>query len=160
MDWVRFTEEGKSALTEALLAERAEPAEKRHRRPWMKRGVAAALAAVLLVGSAAAVTVLSSSSAVAKADVLQAPIENAGAAVKSRAKAVFFTGKTSFLTRYLVCVGADACHRPGAWRLALRFGARRGWNREITAVIRSRGGRERPPYDLPQMGAKINRCWP
>ena len=57
LDRVRFTEEGKSALTEALLAERAAPAEKRHRRPWMKRGVAAALAAVLLVGSAAAVTV-------------------------------------------------------------------------------------------------------
>ena len=57
LDRVRFTEEGKSALTEALLIERAAPAEKRGRGPWMKRGVAAALAAVLLVGSAAAVTV-------------------------------------------------------------------------------------------------------
>ena len=57
LDRVRFTEAGKSALTEALLAERAEPAEKRGRGPWVKRGVAAALAAVLLVGSAAAVTV-------------------------------------------------------------------------------------------------------
>ena len=57
LDRVQFTEEGKSALTEALLIERAAPAEKRGRGPWMKRGVAAALAAVLLVGSAAAVTV-------------------------------------------------------------------------------------------------------
>lgn len=53
---LRFTEEGKAALTEALMAEQELPA--RHRRnPWMKRSLAAGLAAVLLVGTAAAVTV-------------------------------------------------------------------------------------------------------
>ena len=57
LDRVRFTEAGKSALTDALLAEQAEPARKRGRGPWMKRGAIAALAAVLLVGSAAAVGV-------------------------------------------------------------------------------------------------------
>ena len=54
---VRFTEAGKSALADALLAKRAEPAKLRGRGPWMKRGAIAALAAVLLVGSAAAVGV-------------------------------------------------------------------------------------------------------
>ena len=57
LDQVRFTEAGKSALTDALLAERAAPAKRQGRSPWMKRGAIAALAAVLLVGSAAAVTV-------------------------------------------------------------------------------------------------------
>lgn len=57
LDRVRFTEAGKSALTDALLAERAAPAKRQGRSPWMKRGAIAALAAVLLVGSAAAVTV-------------------------------------------------------------------------------------------------------
>ena len=54
---VRFTEAGKSALADALLAKRAEPAKLRGRGPWMKRGAIAAMAAVLLVGTAAAVTV-------------------------------------------------------------------------------------------------------
>src|SRR5699024_8379360 len=57
LDRVRFTEAGKSALTDALLAAQAVPAKQRGRGPWMKRGAIAALAAVLLVGSAAAVTV-------------------------------------------------------------------------------------------------------
>lgn len=57
LDRVRFTEAGKSALTDALLAEQAVPAKQRGRSPWMKRSVAAALAAVLLVGTAAAVGV-------------------------------------------------------------------------------------------------------
>ena len=57
LDRVRFTEAGKSALTDALMAEQQESAPKRGRGPWMKRGAIAALAAVLLVGSAAAVTV-------------------------------------------------------------------------------------------------------
>ena len=57
LDQVRFTEAGKSALTDALLAKRAEPAKQRGRGPWMKRGVAAVLAAALLVGTAAAVGV-------------------------------------------------------------------------------------------------------
>lgn len=50
-----FTEEGRAALTDALMAEQTAPSARR-RQPWMKRGVAAALAAVLLVGTAAAVT--------------------------------------------------------------------------------------------------------
>ena len=50
-----FTEEGKAALTDVLMAEQAAPSA-RSRQPWMKRGAAAALAAVLLVGTAAAVT--------------------------------------------------------------------------------------------------------
>ena len=53
LERLRFTENGKSALTDALMAEQA---PRRHRSPWLKRGVAAALAAVLLVGTAAAVT--------------------------------------------------------------------------------------------------------
>ena len=57
LDRVRFTEAGKSALTDALLAEQAVPAKQRGRGPWMKRGAIAALAAVLLVGTAAAVGV-------------------------------------------------------------------------------------------------------
>ena len=57
LDQVRFTEAGKSALTDALLAKRAAPAKQRGRGPWMKRGVAAVLAAALLVGTAAAVGV-------------------------------------------------------------------------------------------------------
>ena len=57
LDRVRFTEAGKSALTDALLAAQAVPAKQRGRGPWMKRSVAAALAAVLLVGTAAAVGV-------------------------------------------------------------------------------------------------------
>lgn len=57
LDQVRFTEAGKSALTDALLAERAAPAKQRGRGPWMKRGAIAALAAALLVGTAAAVGV-------------------------------------------------------------------------------------------------------
>ena len=57
LDRVRFTEAGKSALTDALMTGRAESEQRRGRGPWMKRGAIAALAAVLLVGSAAAVTV-------------------------------------------------------------------------------------------------------
>ena len=57
LDRVRFTEAGKSALTDALMAEQQESAPKQSRGPWMKRSVAAALAAVLLVGTAAAVGV-------------------------------------------------------------------------------------------------------
>lgn len=57
LDQVRFTEAGKSALTDALLAEQVPPAEKRRRSPWMKRSMAAVLAAALLVGTAAAVGV-------------------------------------------------------------------------------------------------------
>ncbi len=48
-----FTEQGRAELADALMAEQAAA---RRRRPWLKRGVAAALAAVLLVGTAAAVT--------------------------------------------------------------------------------------------------------
>lgn len=55
LDWVQFTEAGKSALTDALMAEQAGPAVRR-RSFWMKWGTAAVLAAVLLVGTAAAVT--------------------------------------------------------------------------------------------------------
>ena len=55
LDRVRFTEAGKSALTDALMTGRAESEQRRGRGPWMKRGAIAALAAVLLVGSAAAV---------------------------------------------------------------------------------------------------------
>ena len=50
-----FTEAGKAALTDALMAEQVAP-DARHRSPWLKRGAIAALAAVLLVGTAAAVT--------------------------------------------------------------------------------------------------------
>ena len=57
LDRVRYTAAGKSALTDALLAEQAPLAEKRRRSPWMKRGAAAVLAAALLVGTAAAVGV-------------------------------------------------------------------------------------------------------
>ena len=57
LDRVRFTEAGKSALTDALMTGRAESEQRRGRGPWMKRGAIAALAAVLLVGTAAAVTV-------------------------------------------------------------------------------------------------------
>ena len=57
LDRVRFTEAGKSALADALMIGRAESEQRRGRGPWMKRGAAAVLAAVLLVGTAAAVTV-------------------------------------------------------------------------------------------------------
>ena len=57
LDRVRFTEAGKSALTDALMTGRAESEQRRGRGPWMKRGAIAALAAVLLVGTAAAVGV-------------------------------------------------------------------------------------------------------
>ena len=53
LERLRFTEEGKTALTDALMAEQA--ASQRRRSPWLKRGAIAALAAVLLVGTAAAV---------------------------------------------------------------------------------------------------------
>lgn len=53
LERLRFTEQGRAELTDALMAEQAAP---RRRSPWVKRGVAAALAAVLLVGTAAAVT--------------------------------------------------------------------------------------------------------
>ena len=49
---LRFTERGRAELTDALMAEQAAP----RRSPWVKRGMAAVLAAVLLVGTAAAVT--------------------------------------------------------------------------------------------------------
>ena len=54
LERLRFTEKGKAALTDALMAEQTAGESRRHAR-WMKRGVAAALAAVLLVGTAAAV---------------------------------------------------------------------------------------------------------
>ena len=57
LDRVRFTEAGKSALTDALMTGRAESEQRRGRGPWMKRSAAAILAAVLLVGTAAAATV-------------------------------------------------------------------------------------------------------
>ena len=57
LDRVRFTEAGKSALTDALMTGWAESEQRRGRGPWMKRGAIAALAAVLLVGTAAAVGV-------------------------------------------------------------------------------------------------------
>ena len=52
LDQVRFTPQGRAALTEALMEGEAAPA----RRPmsWAKRGMAAALAAVVLAGSAVA----------------------------------------------------------------------------------------------------------
>ena len=53
LEKLRFTQEGKNALTEALMAEQAAPVVRRH--TWWKRGVAAAAAAVLLVGTAVAV---------------------------------------------------------------------------------------------------------
>ena len=55
LDQVQFTEAGRSALTDALMAEQAGPPVQ-HWSSWMKRGMAAVLAAVLLVGTAAAVT--------------------------------------------------------------------------------------------------------
>lgn len=55
LERLRFTEEGKAALTDALMATQ-DAGEVGRRQPWLKRGVAAALAAVLLVGTAAAVT--------------------------------------------------------------------------------------------------------
>ena len=48
LDQVQFTEAGRSALTDALMAEQAGPPVQ-HRSLWMKRGMAAVLAAVLLV---------------------------------------------------------------------------------------------------------------
>ena len=54
LEHLRFTEAGKTALTDALMAEQAAPGTHR-RSPWLKRGTIAALAAVLLVGTAAAV---------------------------------------------------------------------------------------------------------
>lgn len=53
---VELTAEGKAALTDALMGEGTAPRRAR-RGYWTRRGVAAALAAVLLVGTAAAVTV-------------------------------------------------------------------------------------------------------
>ena len=53
LEKLRFTQEGKAALTEALMAEQAVLVARRH--TWWKRGVAAAVAAVLLVGTAVAV---------------------------------------------------------------------------------------------------------
>ena len=56
LESVRFTESGKAALTDALMQGKELPV--RHRRnPWLKRGMAAGLAALLLIGTAAAVTV-------------------------------------------------------------------------------------------------------
>ena len=46
LDQVQFTEAGRSALTDALMAEQAGPPVQ-HRSLWMKRGMAAVLAAVL-----------------------------------------------------------------------------------------------------------------
>lgn len=53
LEQLRFTQAGKEALTEALMAEQMAPIVRR--RTWWKRGVAAAVAAVLLVGTAVAV---------------------------------------------------------------------------------------------------------
>lgn len=53
---VELTAAGKTALTDALMGEGTAPRTARNRH-WTRRGVAAALAAVLLVGTAAAVTV-------------------------------------------------------------------------------------------------------
>ena len=44
LERLRFTKEGKAALTDALMAQQAAPGGRR-RQPWMKRGAAAALAA-------------------------------------------------------------------------------------------------------------------
>ena len=44
LDQVQFTEAGRSALTDALMAEQAGPPVQ-HRSLWMKRGMAAVLAA-------------------------------------------------------------------------------------------------------------------
>lgn len=52
LDRVRFTPAGREALTEALM--RAKSAPCRRAGSWAKRGLAAALAAVVLVGSAVA----------------------------------------------------------------------------------------------------------
>ena len=53
---VELTAAGKAALTDALMGEGTAPRTARNRH-WTRRGVAAVLAAVLLVGTAAAVTV-------------------------------------------------------------------------------------------------------
>ena len=53
LEKLRFTQDGKKDLTEALMAEQAVPAVRRC--TWWKRGVAAAVAAVLLIGTAVAV---------------------------------------------------------------------------------------------------------
>ena len=50
LEHVRFTLEGRKALTEALM--RGEPV--RHSGSWVRRGIAAAVAAAVLVGSAVA----------------------------------------------------------------------------------------------------------
>lgn len=55
LEKLRFTKSGKDWLTDALMVQQTAQKSRRHGR-WMKRGVAAALAAVVLVGTAAAVT--------------------------------------------------------------------------------------------------------
>ena len=55
LEKLRFTKSGKALLTDALMAQQTAQEPRRHGR-WMKRGMAAALAAAVLVGTAAAVT--------------------------------------------------------------------------------------------------------
>lgn len=55
LEKLRFTKSGKAALADAIMARQTAQKPRRHGR-WMKRGMAAALAAAVLVGTAAAVT--------------------------------------------------------------------------------------------------------
>lgn len=55
LEKLQFTESGKAALADALMVQQRRSGQYR-RAPWVKRGMAAVLAAVLLVGTAAAVT--------------------------------------------------------------------------------------------------------
>ena len=60
----------------------------------------------------------------------------------------------SFADRRSVCVGADDFHRPGNAAIAGNFAGQSGhWTGKAGATGSHRGGRERPPYNPPQMGA-------
>ena len=60
----------------------------------------------------------------------------------------------SFADRRSVCVGADDFHRPGNAAIAESFAEQSGhWPGKAEATGSHRGGRERPPYNPPQMGA-------
>ena len=60
----------------------------------------------------------------------------------------------SFADRRSVCVGADDFHRPGNAAIAGNFAGQSGhWTGKAEATGSHRGGRERPPYNPPQMGA-------
>ena len=54
LDRVRYTAEGRTALTDRLMEAAKEPEEKRRRSRWTRGAAVAALAAVLLAGSAVA----------------------------------------------------------------------------------------------------------